>query len=382
MFITSVMTNTLLQLILAIASFMIIDLPGEKPARYAFRVGLVAYFFCMLLTYVRLQFFADSPSAQKLTFILISWSVGIFLGGISVGFGWRSHHDNIYGVAVFAVACHMLLSFYVLHDIQFRTTLYTISGCLTMAYISYCTIMRKPKTNIADKLIALVAIAILFGIAYKQYALTEIIIDNPETNRYDWIILSPALMAAISLFTFGSYMSDMVAALTAQATRDPLTNLFNRRYLAERATEIFSYAHRHSYPVSLIMLDIDKFKVVNDLYGHDAGDQALIMVAKILLNSSRKEDLVVRLGGEEFVLMLQNMSGLAALELAENLRLKIEKSVCHVGNIDFSFTASFGVFTNENGLMTLEEMLSITDKLLYEAKHNGRNTVVANSPKS
>lgn len=376
MFLASVLANTLLQFILAVSAFLITDLPGEKPARYAFRVAFVGYFLAMLTIFIRLHLFSDSADAQSIAFIMTSWGVGFFLAGIALGFGWRSGHSNILGLVIACLSCHLVASFYMAEDIESRTTLYVMSSLASMAYIFFCTLTRKPNPNIADRFVTVLTTLILTGLIYREFSLTGAAIEDFSTSRYVWIILSPTLMAGLSLFVLGSYMSDTVGALTRQAVRDPLTNLFNRRFLAERAEEMLSYADRRALPVSIILLDIDNFKSVNDSYGHEAGDTALIEVSRILLMESRNEDVVSRLGGEEFVVLMQNTTQQCAAVLAERLREVIENTKNHAGDKSFSYTASFGVFCNEEGEMDLEQMLSIADDALYQAKDKGRNQVI------
>lgn len=376
MFLASVFANTLLQFIIAVSSFLIMDLPGEKPARYAFRTAYIAYFLGMLIIFLRLVFFPEPSFGQSVAFVLTSWAVGVFMVALALGFGWRSGSSNIFRIAVVAVVCYMVATFFGIEDMQRRTRLYSLSAFVAMSYVIFATLTRKPRANIADKMVAFIAALTIAGILFRQYQITGVVEEDFSQARYVWIILSPTLVAGISIFALGSYMSDAVTALTRQAIRDPLTNLFNRRHLVERTAEMLAYADRRSLPVSLILLDIDNFKTVNDTWGHDAGDTALKDIARILLDGSRAEDLVVRLGGEEFVVLMQSASMASALAMAERLREAIEKSESVAAGNSFKFTASFGVINNEEGGDGLDEMLSKADSLLYQAKEKGRNRVV------
>jgi diguanylate cyclase (GGDEF)-like protein len=160
---------------------------------------------------------------------------------------------------------------------------------------------------------------------------------------------------------------------------DPLTGLNNRRAFYEASKPIWSNALRNRRDVSVILLDIDKFKRINDTYGHAYGDEVLIAVASILAKSAREGDVVARWGGEEFILLLSETNLEAAIALAERLRLAISgKRIGHVkGTI--SFTASFGVAQRAELCVSIEELTSVADNCLYQAKREGRNRVSCQS---
>lgn len=155
---------------------------------------------------------------------------------------------------------------------------------------------------------------------------------------------------------------------------DPLTGLANRRFLSERLPLDISAALRHGRPLSLIMLDLDHFKSINDDYGHALGDQVLKAVGDILINSCRQEDLAARFGGEEFLLLLPYAGLREAESIAERIRLAISlKTVLPDGR---QITASMGVteFTAQD---TSDSFIKRADDALYRAKSSGRNRTVA-----
>lgn len=166
--------------------------------------------------------------------------------------------------------------------------------------------------------------------------------------------------------------------LKRQATTDSLTGLFNRRYFFERGNHLLELAKRYQHPIALIMLDIDHFKSVNDTYGHDVGDIVIRHVAEILLRGSRKTDIAVRLGGEEFCLLLPETAADTALATAERIRTAIETSFVEHGGGKIEITASFGVSCAEPSQQEINftELLKKSDKALYQAKETGRNRVV------
>ena len=164
------------------------------------------------------------------------------------------------------------------------------------------------------------------------------------------------------------------------ALRDGLTKAYNKKYLLERLDKELAYAQRHKTPLSLIMLDIDHFKKVNDTFGHPAGDAVLIMLSRVALDTLRKEDVFARYGGEEFAVVCRGVDVKGATILAERLRdLFAAMRASHDGH-DLSITASFGVAGYpEVAAETPAQLIAAADEALYEAKRAGRNRVVSKS---
>lgn len=163
--------------------------------------------------------------------------------------------------------------------------------------------------------------------------------------------------------------------LRKQAMHDSLTGLFNRRYLDEMLERELARAKREGPPLTVMMLDIDHFKKLNDTYGHPAGDEVLRSLAARLREHSRAEDIPCRYGGEEFLLVLPNMSRDDALTRGEHWRQDIEMMRIEVGGLTLSITISIGIATFPNHGDTRETLIQAADKALYTAKHNGRNRV-------
>jgi len=155
--------------------------------------------------------------------------------------------------------------------------------------------------------------------------------------------------------------------------KDALTEACNRRCLEDKLEEYLTLAKRYNRPLSIIMFDIDLFKQINDLYGHDVGDKVLKTIANIVLSNIRATDILARYGGEEFVIISPETTLEDAKALAEKLRKEIENFLFEEG---FSITCSFGV-TSLNQEDTKETILKRVDEALYKAKREGRNRVVA-----
>jgi two-component system, cell cycle response regulator len=164
--------------------------------------------------------------------------------------------------------------------------------------------------------------------------------------------------------------------LRSAALTDPLTELPNRRYAMKRMAQAWESSSRTGNPVSLIMMDIDFFKKVNDEYGHDAGDAVLKETARCLAETSREEEDICRIGGEEFLVICSNADADQAAAAAERLRKAVEHNLVHWNDYHRAVTLSLGVAVRGEGTANAEEVLKAADEAVYEAKENGRNQVV------
>lgn len=161
-----------------------------------------------------------------------------------------------------------------------------------------------------------------------------------------------------------------------QASRDPLTGVYNRRAFLDRAHALWSTAVRNGRPLSVIMLDLDHFKRINDTHGHAVGDQALVHSAQLLSDACRSGDVLARWGGEEFVLLLPETELAKASAFAERLRQQFVNNPIIVDLGLLAVTASLGVQQRaDHG--SLDELIKDADKALYQAKHRGRNQIFA-----
>ncbi|GAB3192709.1 GGDEF domain-containing protein [Hydrogenophaga aquatica] len=156
---------------------------------------------------------------------------------------------------------------------------------------------------------------------------------------------------------------------------DPLTGVASRRAFTEIAETEIQRALRYRLPLAMVMVDIDHFKTVNDTYGHMTGDAVLAAFARAISQEVREVDVVGRLGGEEFVVLLPNISGLEAVQVAERMRLSVATSEMLVNGEQLRYTASFGVAEFDPKELSLSSFLSRADDALYRAKRNGRNRV-------
>ena len=163
--------------------------------------------------------------------------------------------------------------------------------------------------------------------------------------------------------------------LREQAIRDPLTNLFNRRYLEETLDRELARAGRETYPVCVIMIDIDHFKQVNDTYGHEAGDSVLKALAGMLLQHTRRGDFACRLGGEEFIIVMPNINLDVAMDRAEKLQKSLRAMRVSYGQYNLSATYSMGIAAFPANAGNRDAILRAVDLAMYAAKNAGRDHI-------
>jgi diguanylate cyclase (GGDEF)-like protein/PAS domain S-box-containing protein len=171
-------------------------------------------------------------------------------------------------------------------------------------------------------------------------------------------------------------LEDAHRQLLQLSRKDQLTGLFNRTAISDVIKAEVERSQRYQQPLSVVMVDIDRFKRVNDCYGHDAGDKVLAKISSILMCNLRQPDVVGRWGGEEFLVIAPGCDHIAGAQLAERLRRFIEE--VPVGDFPEPITASFGVAQLQKA-QGPDQLLFAADMALYEAKNSGRNRVVVAS---
>lgn len=194
-----------------------------------------------------------------------------------------------------------------------------------------------------------------------------------EASAPDQILRALAEQCALALANLR-----LREALRTQSIRDPLTGLFNRRFLEEWLDRELRRGDRQDRPLALLMIDFDYFKRFNDTFGHQCGDIALREICGLLQRSVRASDVVCRLGGEELAAMLPETDLAGAMQVAEHLRADVEKHAIRRGSQTLGFvTISIGVACAPEHARSSEALLHAADEALYRAKHQGRNRVVA-----
>jgi len=202
-----------------------------------------------------------------------------------------------------------------------------------------------------------------------------IAIKYEKGTDYDLVIkilVTVFILASIGLYFYrrlsltNKELKLLQHKLVEQANRDPLTNLYNRRYIYDVASNLLNIAKREKTDVGIIMIDIDNFKQINDNYGHAVGDEVIKKLSNILTLNTRESDIIARFGGEEFVILLPHTDAEGSTKIASKLRKLVEKE---------NFTVSLGVDNILYEDKDIDESLNRADKALYKAKEDGKNQV-------
>jgi len=211
---------------------------------------------------------------------------------------------------------------------------------------------------------ATTALAVWLGIPYTSITF----------HAAGWGIVIEGILLALALAHQMRQHQSARQQAEQLARIDPLTGLLNRRAFFEHALPIWSSARRQERPLSVMMVDIDHFKRINDKHGHAMGDRVLATISRLLAGACRASDIAARWGGEEFILFLPETDGPQAARLAERLRGEIEALGVDAQGLPFAISASFGIATLDKH-ESLERLIRESDEWLYRAKGSGRNRV-------
>jgi len=192
----------------------------------------------------------------------------------------------------------------------------------------------------------------------------------------DYITKPFSFSELLARIRVGSRVIQYQQHLEYQTQTDSLTGLYNRRAFEKKMTDEFERANRYGHPLSLLILDIDNFKIINDTYGHHGGDAALVKISETLRTTTRQSDFPSRFGGEEFVLLLPETDHESALLAGEKILGEIRSSVFSANNGYFSLTVSIGISsTSIHTYSDANQMIEDADRALYTAKHKGKDRV-------
>jgi len=213
-------------------------------------------------------------------------------------------------------------------------------------------------------------VAVQSGIGWIAGELLDLVQVHPLI--FIWNASMRISVFLVLAFLLSSLRARLVE-VSIQARTDPLTGLFNRRHLYERMEGELLRAHRHDRPMTLVSIDVDDFKTINDHYGHAAGDVVLCAVSDVLRHITREIDVAARTGGDEFVVLLIETNAVAACEVAMKLQSALRMRMDDIGR---AVTFSFGAVTFEQPPDTVDEMFRLVDAQLYSAKHLGKDRLV------
>lgn len=302
-----------------------------------------------------------------------------FGGGDRSGHLWAPHLLAVGVLAACIVFTH--------YSPDLRWRLMVVSALMGTQYlIGFRVLWRlapppRPVSHRVMIAIFVFGIAVMIGRAVAVY-----LVPLPGNDPF---VLTPLQALAFATGTFGPVVATfafllmtadrMNAELGRLAMFDPLTEVYNRRSLDELAARAVAEARRHARGLAVLVVDADHFKRINDEYGHEAGDRALKALVEVLRRTARGEDLVGRLGGEEFVVLMPDADAVAGAAGAERLRIAIERTVFRVNDHSVPLRVSIGVAALRDPRDDFAALLRRADHALYEAKRAGRNRVVVDS---
>ncbi|MBM6550801.1 diguanylate cyclase [Marinomonas ostreistagni] len=368
--------------LLALTGFSIVLFIIFKQAYALYYAAYMSSFVVMNIGYNGYAYawlYPNSPTFQNYSTIFIMVVHGVCgLAFMSNFLRLRERMPNLLNVIkVYAAVSLLCMSIFTLAQLHIASSIVSfgflaITSCLMIAVGIY-NAGKVPEA----RYFLVAVLCSMFGLFTSTVSVCGII---PYTfwgyrGAEIGVFLEAIILATIIATRLKDIESDRVTAKFL-ASSDPLTQLLNRRSFEMAASKLVQHAKQNHHLLSLIMLDIDHFKSINDNYGHNVGDLVLKKVAQILRNSVSEKDAIARWGGEEMVLLVSEMNHYEVRALTERLRSAIEASVLCVEEQTIQVTASFGV-AHSDETQNIGQMLKLADKRLYHAKSQGRNRVTS-----
>ena len=367
---TQVISIIVICLLASAANAMLAVRSISSAAALAFAVG----FLFTALRWALQLLLPQEIATLDLGLLLFNSCGAAGLIGLWCGFWLRAEHAINWWFMGGLFAFWMLpLVGVVLFDMQRGAYLPFAACSIAAGVISSAWLMCRKRRNRNAGDWALIVWLFVGLLVSLRMMLTSATTMFPDSTTMGDIYLGflPALLTGTSLFSLLSFTLDAIHDSVALARTDGLTGLLNRRAFDDELAIAVTRAERYPQDLSLITLDIDNFKQLNDTYGHPAGDKVIRAVSRVLLATSRRVDRVARIGGEEFAIVLADTSSTAALRLAERLRQAISSD----DSTGITCSASFGVACLQSTDKRPEALLHAVDRALYAAKAAGRNCV-------
>lgn len=268
---------------------------------------------------------------------------------------------------------------------DFKTRVVIVSlAWLVLALTALRPLLKHPTAPLSSSRKLLIALFLLLVVCTTGRLFIYLLLDVPpdfavETGASGWNLASAVILTMLPIVGTTAFLmlcSDVLRVrLEHAAATDFLTNLPNRRSVTERGKRMFKAAVESGNGFAVAVVDIDQFKSINDKFGHEVGDRALVHVASRLRQEIRSADMVARSGGEEFTVLFEGMDAPRALAAAERMRRALEEASFYWNEERVVITVSTGVATRQHDDKSFEDVLLRADKALYLAKSMGRNRV-------
>lgn len=310
-----------------------------------------------------------------------------FLTIMVVSLGFLGHRQrvrletNLWAILGAGIFVWLIVVWFTVFDPHagFRQSVVPFYAFILLSWTAWIVIARSPvRTPSVWGASATILMFALTLIASAAIALQQGVQAEVRYGQLFNVLLFTALpssFVALGLFTVLLISADMAEELKANSIMDVLTRTLNRRGIEETIRPIFAQSRRYSQPLTVVMTDIDFFKVINDDYGHVTGDNALTIFAHTIKEQLRMEDMIGRMGGEEFIIVLPNTDIEKASILIERLRNVIAGTLISANEYKFNMTASFGLTLVNDEDNNMEDAVRRADSALYQAKDLGRNRV-------
>lgn len=357
--------------------FLIWKTLGEKPYALSWAIGFLAATAQWFISLVPNWF----PSYE------MYWLMINALALVVVTLGLRGHRQRTdckfvpkalwpFAVAVFAGVVWTSL---VDRHLGISTALIPVAATVTLLLSALAIIRHREKSRPAEIAAAITIAA--FGLTQLVASTLALMQGRLGDEVYSALYVQfnfltlPAGYTGMVIFIVAMLASDMLEQSKEIAIQDQLTNMLNRRGFGEYAAKTYATARRLHRPVAVIMSDIDRFKNINDKFGHATGDLALVHFANILKVERRVDDILARVGGEEFALILPGTNLKDAMQIADDLCRRLEESPFEIDGASHTMTASFGVASLSSNDSCLSDVIVRADRALYRSKRAGRNRV-------
>ena len=305
------------------------------------------------------------------------------------GFGWwvktrfclRDPGATLPGILLIYIACFSLMVFAYFNGVHSFT-----SGALLAVFLAFAFVLFQTNHVLVVMVLAWLQLTVItLGVSFGWWPDAPLFADQPALRALSpvWALVQVAIGFSATVLML-LFIRQLVGALReserqvrALSRIDPLTGLWNRGYLDELTMRGIHNAIRNRRPVSMLVVDLDHFKKINDEHGHSLGDQALIAAAHAVQASVREVDFVARFGGEEFVVLLPDCDTPEAKQVAERCRDAVARLEIVGENGPVPLTASIGIATAWPPFINADDLFRRADRSLYLAKEGGRNRVVA-----
>jgi len=348
-------------------------------AEWARGNGLIALGLCLVV----LSEVVSPTLLSMLSYMLIIWGSMHIAFGVALVSGKRPQWSLCRAICVIFVLAYALA-----YSVDIRgfggIVLFTLASSIFFGYsIHCCYTANRDELRGSLLIVAMLSAAYIVSLCIHLVGFYLTNVNHPAQNTL-W--QSSALIVNIVLGFAQTIMLIVITShrlqmdLHQQATHDPLTNVFNRRALTTLAERDIARSNRRGTLISVLMIDADHFKKINDRFGHAVGDAVLVAIAKKIQCGLRTEDILARFGGEEFLVMLPDTSLKHACEVADRIRVAISQIALPVLPSGHRFTVSVGVAERRGVQQSFDELIEMADQALYQAKKSGRNKVIGSKP--